>query len=180
MSFLVAGLVGGYKASEMPGPLAPRDVVELAYLTARRRIDPASAEDVAQETWVKYRIQAEREGPTWLEARARAWVRCVAANAARSLWRKRRLTEEVEVASSADDPALRAAREEAQELDRALARRVLAGLDRADRRLLALRVLEGLSWDEVAQVLDERPSTLRSRYTRLRQRLQERWGEETP
>ena len=178
MSFAAGRLFRGYNAPAMTGPLAPKTVVQLAFLIARRLIDAASAEDVAQETWVKYQAQADREGPTWLEQRARGWVRCVATNGARTLLRKQRPVPEepVEVAAIDADPVDAAVATEERERERAQAARILAQLPSAERRLLALRALEGLSWGEIAQVLDERPSTLRSRYTRLRQRLAEEEG----
>ena len=53
----------------------------------------------------------------------------------------------------------------------ALAWDILAGLDPAERRLIALRTFEERSWKEIGAILSENPRTLRSRYSRLLARL---------
>ncbi len=169
MDGFAQGAVGVAVAANQ-GPLPPEAVVELAFLVARRLLDPERARDVAQETWIKYRAQAARECEGWSGSRARAWVRTVASNAARSLLRKAAPQLGLEDGSVAvdADPAARAELAEEEAHDRAAAVALLAELPRPQRELLALRELEGWSWEAIGRLLGEKTSTLRARYARLR------------
>lgn len=149
-------------------PLAPEQVVRLAFLIARRRIPAHAARDVAQETWLKAQRHAAGS-PAWTEAACRAWIRCVAANAALDHLRRSQRAPaplEGELAVEAD-PAQALERAEAQQLEREEARRLLAGLSRDERELLAWRAIEGGAWAELAERRGEPASTLRARYSRL-------------
>ncbi|MBL4850158.1 MAG: sigma-70 family RNA polymerase sigma factor [Planctomycetes bacterium] len=155
-------------------PLAPDEVVRLAFLVARRRVDGHTARDIAQETWLKAAAHAKRESD-WTAARARAWVRCVAANAALDHLRRERsgpvLLESHEHPDGKLEPVDALEQAEASERERAEARGLLAKLSRADRELLAWRVLEGRSYAELAEHLGLRASSLRARFARLRATL---------
>jgi RNA polymerase sigma factor (sigma-70 family) len=158
------------------GPLAPESVVRHAYMVARRILEPEAANDIAQETWIKYRTQLEREGPAWPERQARAWIWSVASNGARSHLRKKRPLcglepDQLDLAPDRLDPLERVVEREDEGEKKVLVWRILAGLPRRDRDLLVLRHLEGRSWSEVAAILDQNPRTLRSRYSRLLARL---------
>ena len=157
------------------GPLEPEAVVKHAYLIARRLVGGETARDVAQDTWIKYRGQALKEGADWTDARARAWVRAVAANAAKSVLRKSSPVSGVEgeIDRAGTDPAQAVAEAEEERLERDLANRLLAGLPRPKRELLCLRDLEERSWEDIAGILGENPRTLRSRYSRLRAELKD-------
>lgn len=156
-------------------PLSPDEVVKLAFLVARRRVDAHSARDIAQETWLKASAQAARE-PDWSPARARAWVRTVAANAALDLLRRERLAplpgEEAHPQGPGPSPAEALELAELGARDRAQARAILAKLSRPDRELLAGRVLEGRSYAQLAEQFGLQPSSLRARFARLRASLQ--------
>lgn len=161
------------------GPLAPEAVIRHAYLVARRIVPPELAHDVAQEAWIKYQTQLEKDGPDWPERRARAWIWSVASNTARSLLRKKRPQcglepEQLDGMPAGPDVADRAAEREQASLRKQLAWSILAGLPRRDRELLTLRLLEGRSWKEIAEILVENSRTLRSRYSRLIARLKTR------
>lgn len=155
--------------------MSPDEVVKLAFLVARRRVDAHSARDIAQETWLKVAAQAERE-TDWSVGRARAWVRTVAANAALDLLRREQpapLPEEgAQPAGRSPDPAEALELEELGARDRAQARALLAKLSRPDRELLAGRVLEGRSYAELAEHFGLKASSLRARFSRLRASLQ--------
>lgn len=155
--------------------MSPDEVVKLAFLVARRRVDAHSARDIAQETWLKVAAQAERESD-WNVARARAWVRTVAANAALDLLRREQpapLPEEgAQPAGRSPDPAEALELAELGARDRAQARALLAKLSRPDRELLAGRVLEGRSYAELAEHFGLKASSLRARFSRLRASLQ--------
>lgn len=152
-------------------------MVEQAYLVARRLVEHEAARDVAQETWLRWRREAAAPGAPWSEGRSRAWIRAVAQNAALSLLRKARAAALPEGLDPADpgavDPAQAAAQAEEERLRADVARALLRGLPREARRLLALRELEGLTWEEIARVLGENPHTLRARHSRLRAGLRE-------
>jgi RNA polymerase sigma-70 factor, ECF subfamily len=167
------------------GPLTPERVVKLSHLVARRMVDEESARDIAQDTWIKYCTQVEREGDAWEPARARSWVLAVAGNAARSQLRKgrRRPVEafEPEVhASPQEGPVEQVLHTEEQALAHELAWKILSELPREKRLLLVLRELEALSWDQVAQLMGEKPHTLRARHSRLKTQLRERLAKLDP
>jgi RNA polymerase sigma factor (sigma-70 family) len=158
--------------TEASPPLSPQSVVRLAFLVARRWIPADVAHDVGQETWIKVQRQAESQ-PGWTESECRAWIRCVASNAARDHLRRERRSPALldgpleEPADPTADPARAAEDREQAELGREEARRLLAGLNRDERELLAWRAIEGGSWAGLAARRGEKESTLRSRYTRL-------------
>jgi RNA polymerase sigma-70 factor (ECF subfamily) len=161
------------------GPLGPQAVVKLAFLVARRLVAPEQAHDSAQDAGIKYQAQLLKEGPSWPERRARAWVWSVASNAARSLLRKRPSqsldSHLVDLPlPSGGDPAREVAEREEAERRRARAWAILGALPRRDRELLTLRSLEARSWREIASILQENERTLRSRYSRLLKRLKAR------
>ena len=60
--------------------------------------------------------------------------------------------------------------------DRRRVRDALERMDESDRLLLWLRVAEGLSFDEVGDVLDAPPTTLRYRFTRALARMRRELG----
>lgn len=151
-------------------PLAPEAVVRLAYAIARRLVGAEAGRDVAQDTWIKFRREAERQGGAWSEAAARAWVVSVAGNAARSLLRKAShavLEAETEPVDDAAAPDEQVATDEERARRRARALELLGALPREKRELVALRDVEGRPWDEVARLLGEHAPTLRARYSRL-------------
>ena len=153
------------------GSLSPEEVVRLAYLSARRRVDAHSARDIGQETWIK--ASREPEWSQWDAGRARAWVRAVAANAALDLRRKTRPQAlRGERPGRAPDPAEALAEAEWSALERERARQILSDLSREDRELLAWRVVEGRSYAELAERWGLEPSSLRARFARLRARLE--------
>lgn len=100
--------------------------------------------------------------------RLRPWLVSVAANEARQLVRRRRRRTVVELAvgdaaTSGVDPAGRVG-----DLDLINA---LAGLDPADRALLALRYVAGFDSTELARATGRSPSGTRARLARLLDRL---------
>jgi len=132
--------------------------------------DPGLAEDIAQETLVKAWIAL----PTFRgEASLKSWVLRIARNTAISTLRARR--------SVLMDPFTMP--EEAQPVERSVERRVenraamgdfvaaLNELDDLSRSCIVLRELEGLSYDEISQVLDVPLSTVKTRLLRGRRRL---------
>ena len=142
------------------------------------------ANDVAQEAFVRaWRAIGTFRG----EARFGTWLLSIVANlcrnhrrwwALRSRWMVASLDEAAEpdgapalqVADPAPGPA-------AEALTAELRARLVAALDALDadgRAVVVLRDMEGLSYEEMAQVLRCRVGTVKSRLHRARQRLQAR------
>ncbi len=132
--------------------------------------DKPLAEDVAQETLVK----------AWLalpsfrgDASLRSWVLRIAHNTAISTLRQRRAV----VIDPLDMP------EEETKPERSVESRVQSGvvmdefvealdtLDELSRSIVVLRELEGMAYDEIAEVLDVPLPTVKTRLLRARRRL---------
>lgn len=136
----------------------------------------AHAEDTVQEAY----LRAVRAGVPALDDDAlRKWFLQVVANAARDMLRSdsRRRTREVRymdtTPSNQSGSALSA--ERAAQLERAF-----AALEPRQREVLTLRYEMGLSFDEVAQVLDQPAASLRVVAQRAMQALREALGAQQP
>jgi len=144
-----------------------RRVMRFLTQLARRR---DVAEDLFQETWLKLAATAERPDP---HGDLLAWLLTVARNAYVSRRRRdARLAlgeDEAAAAGAAATPAPDAAAE-AGELVAALSRS-LGELSTADRELLLLMGVEGLSCDRAAAVLGVGAAALRQRLHRAGARL---------
>lgn len=143
---------------------------DTVYRLARSIVhDAALADDVVQETMVKaWRALPDFDGPI-----PRAWLMKVARNTAISLLRTRR--EQVREATDFDDVASTAGGPATTAVDRAALERMweaLAELDEASRSMVVLRELNGLSYDEIAEVLDLPMATVKTRLFRARRSLQ--------
>jgi RNA polymerase sigma-70 factor, ECF subfamily len=139
--------------------------------------EPADAEDVVQDAW----ISAWRALPRFRgDSAPSTWLYRVVINAALGLLRRQRPvvpldTETVQgmlVVDEADDPEHAVLRSE----QIAEVHRALATLDPSQRVPLVLREFEGLSYEEVAAVLDISVSAVRSRLHRARSALLSRLG----
>ena len=134
--------------------------------------DRHEVEDVAQDVFLKVftRIDA-------FDGRSRfyTWLYRVAANTAKDHVKKRSrrpavaLDEDAGIETGAPGPADSAERSEA----RRRVREAIAGLPVRYREVLALRELEGLSYNEIATVLRVSLGTVESRLHRARSRLKE-------
>ncbi len=150
---------------------------------ARRLVgDPESALDAAQETFVKaWRALPRFQGAS----RFSTWLTRIAINQCRNELRRRRtvkhtrpLSLDVEVVGSdvlrrdtlatADPGAYEVAR--GREVDEAC-RAALSRLDPDAREILVLREVEGLSYEDMAALLDIALGTVRSRLHRARNEL---------
>ena len=129
--------------------------------------DAEAARDAVQGAWtIAWRRLPSLRDP----AQVRAWLVAIAANEARQAVRKRGYRTIVDISESLDaapgaDPADRIGI-----VDLA---RVLAGLKPDDRALLALRFVAGLDSTEIASQLGMSASGVRSRLSRLIERLRE-------
>jgi RNA polymerase sigma factor (sigma-70 family) len=132
--------------------------------------DPDLAQDAVQAAWpiVWHKLRTLRDPD-----KLRPWLVTVAANEARQLLRKQhreRVTtlEVADVGSQRDDPAARAA-----DTDLLAAIRLLPA---DDRTLLSLRYVAGFDATEIGAALGITPSGVRSRLSRLVDRLRTEIG----
>jgi len=132
---------------------------------------PALAEDLSQEVFLRLWQNLERiEGPDLVPS----WLRRVAANAVIDHWRKedarRRRIEalrEHPIARRVVRPSSRMESKEAIDVVRS----AVAALPAKLRSVLVLRTAEGLSYDQLADVLGISVGAVRSRLFRARQEL---------
>jgi len=137
--------------------------------------DAHEVEDVAQEVFLKVytRIEAFDERSQFY-----TWLYRVAVNAAKDHVKKRvrrpavALDEADALPGGAESPDAGAQRSETARL----VREAIDALPLRYREVLALRELEGLSYDEVATVLGISIGTVESRLHRARARLKQRLG----
>jgi RNA polymerase sigma-70 factor (ECF subfamily) len=138
--------------------------------------DVHQAEDLTQETfaaaWEKRATFAGRATlATWLHRIA--WTKFI--DARRGVRRAAAMHERLPAPRVAPDPCASVmADDEAQRLYRALYE-----LDAADRSVLVLHYLQGLSYREMAVVLDEPTGTVKWRTAQALDRLRNLLGEET-
>jgi len=159
-----------------------RAVYRVVYGLTRNASD---ADDLAQETFVRaYKaIGRFRVGEPFYP-----WVSRIAVNAAYSLFRSRKRKPETSIEpmleaghqwEAGEDPVEEVARSERVEHMNA----AFAELSEEHQAVLVLRVVEGLSYDEIAETLHVPPGTVMSRLSRarteLKKRMQARTGETT-
>lgn len=127
--------------------------------------DPEVTQDVLQAAWtIAWRRLRDLRRPD----QVRAWLVAVAANEARQAVRRRRTIRVVDLSEAfgavgGDDPADAIGLVDLQ--------RALRGLGAEDRALLALRYVAGLDSIEIAAQLGGTASGIRSRLSRLLDRL---------
>ncbi len=120
--------------------------------------NPSDADDVFQETFLRY----VRKKPRFEnEEHEKAWLIRVCVNCAKSTlsapWRKY-----TQALSGTESYTM-----EERQLDEALAE-----LSPEDRAVIHLYYYEGYKTEEIAEILKKKPSTIRSRLTRARNRLE--------
>jgi len=160
--------------------LYQRAVYRVAYGITRNASD---ADDLAQETFVRayQAIRRFRVGEP-----LHPWLARIAVNLAFSLYRRRKRRPETSLEplleagrefAGTDDPAENVAK---RERDRHLAA-AFAELTEEHRAVLVLRVVEGMSYDEIARTLGIPGGTVMSRLSRaradLKTRMKARTGE---
>jgi RNA polymerase sigma-70 factor (ECF subfamily) len=150
-----------------------RAIYRIAYGLTR---NPSDADDLAQETFVRaYRaIGRFRVGEPLYP-----WLSKIAVNQAYSLFRRRRRRPETPLEplleagrqwAAGEDPAKETARREYhRHLDAALAE-----LSEEHQAVLVLRVVEGMSYDQIAETLAVPVGTVMSRLSRARAELKSR------
>lgn len=155
-----------------------RTIYRLAYGLTR---NPSDADDLAQETFVR---AWQALGRFRVGEPLHPWLARITVNLAFSLFRrrKRRPEEPIEPLLEAgrqfgveDDPAEHTAK---RERDQQLAE-AFAGLSTDHQTILVLRVVEDLSYEEIANTLGVPPGTVMSRLSRARAELKARLAART-
>jgi RNA polymerase sigma-70 factor (ECF subfamily) len=128
--------------------------------------NPALADDLAQETLIKALTKCDQlRDPKACEA----WLYSILTNCFRDHFRRSRETEDIDDLEIAHD---RTPEQDARDLDiAAKVRAAIEQLPEGQRQVVTLVDLEGLSYVEVAQVLDVPIGTVMSRLCRARQAL---------
>ncbi|SDM73239.1 RNA polymerase sigma factor [Allokutzneria albata] len=149
--------------------LVRRHTAKLYRVALRIVGDPADAEDVVQEAWVSaWRSLAQFRG----EAAPTTWLYRVVTNAALAHLRRRKPTVPLEPEGQAGaaltdaGPTPEQAALRREKVDAAL--HAISLLEPSQRVPLVLRELEGMSYEEVAAVLEVSVPALRSRLHRAR------------
>lgn len=149
-----------------------------AYTLALRMVSsPEDAQDVAQEAF----LSAWKALPKFrMDAKFSTWLYRLTVNAATDLLRRRqkegqnRSLEDEEtpviVADPAPGPEERAMRGERREE----LRRCIGELSENHRKILLLRELSGLDYQEIGEALELTPGTVKSRLARARRELREK------
>lgn len=157
-----------------------RPIYRVAYALTRNASD---ADDLGQETFVR---AYQAIGRFRADEPLYPWLARIAVNLTYSLFRRRKRRPETSIEplveagrqwAADDDPAERAAESEQHEQLAA----AFAGLSHEHQAVLTLRVVDDLSYDDIARTLGVPAGTVMSRLSRaraeLRARLQARSGE---
>ncbi|MYN03171.1 RNA polymerase sigma factor RpoE [Pseudoduganella sp. DS3] len=148
----------------------------LLRLVLRLLRDPAEAEDVVQETFLKaYRALPRFRG----DAAFYTWLYRIAVNGARNaiLRRRQRSGPQPIVASQAPAPPPEIGTPESMLLSKQVMQAIDAALEALPMELrtaIVLREIEGLSYEEIAQIMECPLGTVRSRIFRAREAIARR------
>jgi RNA polymerase sigma-70 factor, ECF subfamily len=155
--------------------------------------DPDDAMDIAQETFVRvHKYLPSFKG----DSSFFTWTYRIATNLCLDAQRKKGRTERVDVIDEGDQAEIEAAMDppshalagpQRQALNEELKGKIdeaLAGLSENHRAILLLREVEGLSYEELAKVLEIRKGTVMSRLfharLKMQNKLREYLGEDAP
>ena len=147
-------------------------------LALRMTGDPQDAEDMAQEAFLKaYRSLGDFRS----ESRFSVWLYRIVSNVCLDFLRRRSRRPSVSLTTEDDEgeelqrdvPDERFSPETLLErrLTREAVREGLRELPEEQRQILLLREIEGLSYEEIGEILDLEPGTVKSRIFRARKRL---------
>ncbi|PSK95856.1 RNA polymerase ECF family sigma subunit [Murinocardiopsis flavida] len=132
--------------------------------------DHGEAADAAQEAL----ITAWRKLPDLGDARTfRAWLYRIAHRRALNIIRARRATAAIDDEAAVPDPASGPEHQSMASSLRAALDTALAGLPPPQRTCWILRELEGLGYEEIAEIVDATPTAVRGRIHRARTQLVE-------
>lgn len=145
--------------------------LDAAYRLARWLVrDEHDAQDRVQDAF----LRAVRFFPRFRGGDARAWLLTIVRHGCYTWLRQQRngAAEPLDEEAHAEALALPAASELERRADAEVLTRALEGLSVAAREILVLRELEGLSYKEIATVVELPVGTVMSRLARARRQLQ--------
>ena len=130
------------------------------------------AEDALQETMLK----AYRAWPKFRrEAKISTWLKRIAVNVSVDMLRKRKPSVSVETMREAGQDLPDLAAGPYERLEKAERKRILyealSLMDEEQRKLIVLRDVQGLSYEEISQTLDRPLGTVKSGLSRAREKL---------
>jgi RNA polymerase sigma-70 factor (ECF subfamily) len=135
--------------------------------------DPATAEDLTQEAFIRAHTHLPGFKPPW---NFRSWIfrttRNLFLDLLRSQHRMESLDELSPLPASGPSPESRAMISEAARR----VRRTLDGLSVKNKEVLVLREVHGLSYAEIAEVLDTTPAYIKTLLARSRAQFQDAYG----
>ncbi|MDX6481189.1 MAG: hypothetical protein QOG85_1699 [Gaiellaceae bacterium] len=142
-----------------------------------RRVGASAADDLAAETFV---VAFRNWGKLDPERAVRPWLYGIAANVMRHHWRKERRMLRA-YARTGVDPVFAEDDDAAERADASGRRReladMLATLSRDEREILLLHAWAGLTDTEIAEALSLPIGTMKSRFSRTREKLRNQLGE---
>lgn len=142
-----------------------------------RRVGASAADDLAAETFV---VAFRNWGRLDPERAVRPWLYGIAANVMRHHWRKERRMLRA-YAQTGIDPVFAEDDEAVERADAGGRRRELAGmlaaLSRDEREILLLHAWAGLTDSEIAEALGLPLGTMKSRFSRTREKLRNQLGD---
>ena len=134
---------------------------DMVYRLAMANLRSVSdAEDVFQDVFLRL---AQHEAPFESDEHEKAWLIRVTVNCARSMWRQWKCRI---IAQTAQDTAVPFVSPEESQVDEALSR-----LPAKYRTVIHLHYYEGYTAEEIARMLSQHPSTIRTQMTRARRML---------
>jgi RNA polymerase sigma-70 factor (ECF subfamily) len=130
----------------------------------------AAAEDIVQEAW----LRAVRRLPSF-DGRSslRTWLIGFVVNCCRESWRDARRQGAEPVTDNPREDAARPAESHAERLD---LERALARLSPGYRTVLLLHDVQGMTHEEIGELLEIAPGTSKSQLARARQALRSMWA----
>lgn len=145
------------------------DVFDFIYrFIARRVFDRDEVDDVVSEAFIKAYAELARFDPE--RGMLRQWLTGIAKNQLLTHWRKQKPLVLLEEDEQIPDETTGTVFTDA--LDRELfAEKVYATLSEETRALVALRYVDGMTYEELAEVTGKEPSALRQFFSRLHRSL---------
>ena len=132
--------------------------------------DMEKAKDVVQDTFVKFweYISAESELQN-----VKALLYRIALNTIIDLYRKRKTFSLDILADDGFDPAYEPEKDVFERYESEAVLKAINELDENDRNIMFMRYVEGLSFDDIAEVIGDRPNTIAVKVHRLLKQLRQ-------
>lgn len=145
------------------------DVFDFLYrFIASRLFDRDEVDDVVSEAFTKAYAQLERFDPE--RGVLRQWLTGIAKYELLTHWRKKKPLVNLEAEERIPDPTTGVAFTDS--LDQELfAEKIYATLSKESKALVALRYVDGMTYEELAEIMGKEPSAVRQFFSRLHRSL---------